>query len=88
MNSETLVRNVTKLYDARRAMRTICRDNYPAKIEPFMRVVGRDGKDGAFKAGLALADELQAKGHDASLVWVFAAIVEVLEPDELTPVIT
>lgn len=84
---EKQIEIAAKLYDARRTLRRLIGDSYAEKVAPFMRVVALKGRDMALRHGMDVAKDMAAKGIGEGIVWIFAAIVEVIEPDELTPAI-
>lgn len=85
MTAEKQTYIASKLYESRRLLRSLMPD-YNTRIVEYMRII--DGlateAGGHLSAGLQVAKELSAKGHESSLPWIFAATVELIEPDGMT----
>jgi len=86
--AENIVGIAAKLYECRRTLRTLRGDRYTPEIIGYMEGVRRhavaDGTDD-MHACMKLAQEFQSRRLDMAAMWVMAAAVELMEPDELTP---
>lgn len=86
---QTQIAIAHKLYEARRLLRSLLRDGYPKHAAKWMSIVDAvaegEGQSHLETCMKILAD-LQAKHDDGmAQLWVLAATVELIEPDELTP---
>lgn len=86
MSGERLANIAQQLYQARRAARLFGGDQYAEKILPFMELIDR-ASEGASPliGGIKMAQAMQDAGLDSACLWLFAATVELCEPDEHTP---
>lgn len=87
--TETLVVIAEKLYSCRRSLRRLVGD-YDAIIVDYMQAVrgySLAQKTTEITACIRLAKELTDDGHEMGAMWVMAATIELIEPDDKTPVI-
>lgn len=77
------IQQVAKFYDARDSLEGIHGELYPAKVKPYVKMLEkhmeRNKTAGVLDAFLALS-ALHVKVNSATLLWLMAAVVEILEP--------
>jgi hypothetical protein len=87
--SETAIAIANRLYEARRNLRGILRDGYAEHAAKWMSIVdavAEGDKETHLRTCVKLLTDLQAKfDNGMAQMWVLAATVELMEPDEHTP---
>lgn len=82
--NEKAIAIAAKLYEARRTLQALLRENYHERMRPWIEQIGRldDGR-GPLKTGMRIVEQMTHKNVDGlARVYVLAAIVEILEPTE------
>ena len=80
--AEKAIGTVNRLYEARNTCRTLSRAMYQIDIEPFKRAVQAFADDkgvSVLSAATTMAKEI---GDPVATLWIMAAAVEILEPEE------
>jgi hypothetical protein len=75
-----------KLYESRKTARFLGRDKYAEQVKPWMDGLRKRANGGdVLPVALEVAQKIQRSGDDVALLWLFAATVELCDPDEGTP---
>lgn len=85
--STKAIQVAAKLYEARDMLKRLLGVSYLPKIRPVVACVKKIVGDGdVLKAGMGLIADMQRDGESGmSQMYVLAAIVELIEPSEVTP---
>jgi len=86
MSAETRILIASKLYDARRTARAIGGEDYAATVAKWMEAVRTmAGGSSILTAAALMAETSLRAGRAIHCLWIFAAAVELIEPDAETP---
>lgn len=83
--SEALINTASKLYKCRNAAKFLAGDEYPAKIDSYKQAIRwymKKHNCDELHAAINLAKAVKgAKGESAATMWLMAAAVELIEPE-------
>lgn len=88
MANQQQVQIAAKLYECRQIARMIGKEKYAEQVIPWMQavIVSAALKDvSRLQAGQELAAAESPDGNFITAIWMLAATVELIEPDEQTP---
>lgn len=85
--TEAQVNIAAKLYEARRVLRRLMPDEYAERIKTWMEMVATRTAGGDYlRTGMTMMQALQDRqGDGMAQLYLLAAVVELIEPDEQTP---
>jgi hypothetical protein len=87
-STEALVQIADRLYKARRTLRRLSGDDYDVKVRPYMALLHKHagGDPGRYMAtAILISGKLAQAAEDFAVLWVLAAVVELCEPDGVSP---
>lgn len=83
-----LIKLTAKLYECRDTARRVSGNSYRNFLLPTIagiQAIAAEKKLTPLKAGMLLANECAKESDGIGMMWAMAAVVEITEPDELTP---
>lgn len=86
--SEAVVNIAIRLYESRRALRRLFSGTtYETSMREWMQLIDRASEGvGPLKAGMKMIETMQQRADNGiACMWICAAIVELIEPDGMTP---